>query len=254
MKQGHAVKITRILKKLIMAAAITICANPSKAAEFLPWRIDACYGTDLMRAHFRDNHNYYHASYFVSHVIQYDCFKYEMIDVNPITYNTGNCVRITPTHAGIPLEHSVIVACGNCNVPGNRMYINAFPFNEFDPWICGDAGTHYCQQKMGGDLYPSSTDPNGYCWQDEIYNNPYTCIPVEQPCTESTHCKANHYKSGAVCVPCPCMTDSDGITRCGTSPDREYAPPIQSCIMSSQWTFTDSAGTYNFQNNCPASH
>jgi hypothetical protein len=51
------------------------------------------------------------------------------------------------------------------------------------------------------------------------------------------------------CKKCPCLTDSGGILRCGSSAPGNNTSET-SCNMSNLYTFSDDTGNYNFTEDC----
>jgi hypothetical protein len=64
-----------------------------------------------------------------------------------------------------------------------------------------------------------------------------------------THCYDGYYKTTNGCAICPSMVDIHGITRYGTGGARNTGG-INTCKMSSSYTFNDVTGDYNFTQDC----
>ncbi|MDR1360982.1 MAG: hypothetical protein LBJ18_01580 [Rickettsiales bacterium] len=64
-------------------------------------------------------------------------------------------------------------------------------------------------------------------------------------------CAANHYGNGTTCTACPCMTDTGGISRCGTSSAGTIL--LDGCVLPTGYTFPETTGNFQFTNPCPAS-
>lgn len=81
------------------------------------------------------------------------------------------------------------------------------------------------------------------------------CSCVQDTATSTYRCAANYYGSttngSTGCSACPCMTDTGGTSRCGTS--AAGSTSVSGCKMATGYTFNDGTGVYSFMTACAAS-